>query len=229
MKTKISFVSILVLMVPFLIKSQVTDSMKKFSYADDSILKRFVNTLPKSWTFTATDSTIIISRNDSVIIAKRKLIHFTSRKGPNLPVDSIKKYGHKGKTELIYRYEPRWTEEQKLRAISNNDEIIQQLANLPDKYGIANLLDKTKSTKLNNVYTGHTDKEIQMVRQFEIEKNYLLSKMETLPTNISDKYSFFFKSSTGVNDNINIVYPIEAYQQFFDILALFNELTEKSE
>jgi hypothetical protein len=229
MKTKISFISILILLAPVLLKSQVTDTMKKFSYADDSILKRFVNALPSIWSFSADDSTIIISRKDSVIITDRKLLHFIGGKGSVLQMDSILKYGHKGKTEMVYRYEPRWTEEQKLSANSTNNEINQQLAGLPAKYGISYLLDKSKSTNQNDIYTGHTAKEIQLVKQFESEKSQLLAKIIALPTNNTDKYSLFLKSIKGVNNSYYYVYPIEAYQQYYDIYALFNQLTEKTE
>ncbi len=228
MKTRISFISLFILLVPFVIKSQVTDNVSKFLYENDSIIKRFVKVLPSSWTFSASDSTIIISKNDSVIIAARKLLHFAGGKGKGiaLPLDTILKYGHKGKSEIIYKYEPRWTDEQKLSAQSNNNEISQQIDALPGKYGITYLLDKSKSSDRNNVYTGHNANEIQLVKKFETEKNQLLSKMIALPTNNTVKYSFFFKSISGYNDNNNLVYPLEAYQQFYDLRSLFNQLTE---
>src|ERR1035438_5130940 len=131
MKTKISFLSLLLFLSPTLLQSQVSDTVKRFVYNDDLILKKIVNALPAGWTFKSNDTTFIISRIDSVIISDRKSLHIIG--GQKMPMDSIVKYGHKGKSELIYRHEPRWTEEQKMNAKSNNIEINQQLSNLPVK------------------------------------------------------------------------------------------------
>ena len=212
-----------VILFPLSQKAQNVDTI--FNYHDDYILNKIIPVLPKGWTFNEKDNKFIITRSDSVYVADRKKI--ANILDTKLKFDTIIKYGHKVPCEIIYNYEPKWSFEQTTKASSNNIQINQQIKKLPEKYNIAYLLDKSKSTRFNSVYTGKTEKEKQLIEQYEKEKNELTSKLIKMPNYHTEKYSLFLEVMSGCNDNENYVYPDKASLELYDILTLFMELCEK--
>jgi GR25 family glycosyltransferase involved in LPS biosynthesis len=207
------------------LKSQNADTISTFN--DDYILKKLIPAIPMGWNIIKTDSEIIIKRKDSIFIADRRKLNIPMFK--KISDDTILKYGTKSAGKIILRYENRWTEEQKINAKSNNIQIYQQMSKLPGKYNIYNLKDKTKSTKQETVYTGNTDKEKELIKQFENEKNELVAKLINFPKYNTEKYSLFLKSTIGCDDEYISVYPSSASIELYNILTLFFELTEKVE
>ena len=220
MKTFIFILSIV--FFPFSQKAQNIDTT--FNYQDDYILNKIIPVLPHGWTFKAQNNQFIISRNDSVVSALRKSLSFTI--DYKISKDSILKYGQNVVSEIIYKYEHRWTFEQTTSANSNNIQINQSIKKLPEKYGITNLLDKSISTRFNSVFTGNTEKEKQLIYQYEKEKNELMSKLIKMPNYHTEKYSLFLYIMSGCNDDNYCIYPEKASQELYDILTLFMELSE---
>jgi len=197
-----------------------------FNYKQDYILRKIIPVLHQGWTFTEKDGEFIIEKDDSIYIADRRKLNIPY--GKKIPDDTILKFGTKAKSAIIYSYEKRWSFEQILAANTNNTDIFQQLKKISEKYNINSLIDKSKSTKENVVYIANTDKEKAQLEQYEKEKKELLSKLITKPKYHTEKYSLFLKSTYGCNNDFFSVYPAEASIQLYDILILFNELTEKS-
>jgi hypothetical protein len=219
--------TIIIILIAFIssaLNAQSTDT--SFNYNDDYILRKIIPALPMGWTFSQQKGEFIIDRTDSVTIVDKRILKIPNYQ--KVQDDTILKYGHKAKSVIIYKYDNRWTIEKTLSANTNNIEIYQQLNKLPDKYGITDLLDKSKSSRGNNVYTGNTEKEKQLIKQFEAEKNELLSKLILMPYYNTEKYSLFLKSTYGCIDDFYSVYPSKASLELYQILALFSELTEKN-
>ncbi len=222
MKTRL--ILLFLIAVSNFVEAQIKDT--SFSYKDDYVLHKIIPALPQGWTFSQKPGEFIIERNDSVLAGdKRQMKIPTNQK---IPDDSIFKYGYKTKSIIVFNYDSRWAYEKTLKVNSNNTQIYQLLKMLPEKYKVTKLLDKSKSTRGNNVYTGKTDEEKKQVMDFEKERNQLLAKLVQMPNYHTEKYSLFLKSTSGCNDDYFSIYPSEASLQLYQILALFSELTEKS-
>jgi len=206
------------------IRAQQSDS--SFNYENDYILKKIVQVLPKGWSFYENNGKLIIEKNDSVTILDKKVLHIPYNHKPS--DDTILKYGERTKSQIIYKFEPRWSFEQTVSANSNNIPIYKEISNLPEKYKITGLIDKSQSTRVKKVYTGNTKEEKNRILQYEKEKDSLTSKIVLQPNYNTEKYSLFLLSVKGGDYENFSMYPKEALIQLYDILNLFNELTEKS-
>jgi hypothetical protein len=222
MKTRL--ILLLVLGFSTILKAQTADS--SFNYNDDYILRKIIPALPQGWTFSQKPGEFIIERTDSVLAADKRLLKVPANQ--KISDDTVLKYGIKTKSIIIYKYDARWTYEQTLQANSSNTQIYQLLKKLPEKYNITNLLDKSKSTRGNNVYTGKTEAEKKQVIAFDKERKELLAKLVQMPNYHTEKYSLFLKSTQGCNDDYFTIYPSSASLDLYQILTLFSELTEKS-
>jgi len=225
------FLFLLILFIGFNSYAQNNDSTSLkidsvLNYKDDYILRKIVPVLPLGWTFEAKNNEFIISKIDSVYIADKTIFNVPRNK--KLSDDTIIIYGIKTQSKIIYRYENRWTTEQNMKANSNNTPIFIQLSKLPEKYNITKLVDKSKSSRENTVYTGKTEEEKDLINLFEKERLELRKKLIQKPIYHTEKYSLFLISTTGGNDSNFSVYPDNASNELYSILTLFFELTEKS-
>jgi len=225
------FLSLIICFVFFTTNAQKTDSLllKKDSIpetTEDFILKRIISLLPPGWVFTDNKDEFIITRKDSIYIANKSL--FNLPKNKKLSSDTIMIYGEKIQSKIIYRVEPRWTTEQNLKANSNNAKILSQINQLPEKYNITHLADKSKSSRESIVYTGKTNEEKELINKYENEKTVLRKNLIQKPIYHTEKYSLYLISTTGGNYNNFSIYPESAYIELYTILSTFFELTEKS-
>jgi len=204
-------------------KAQTPDT--SFNYKDDFILAKIISALPQGWTFSEKAGEFIIERTDSVIVVNREQLQIPANR--KISEDTISKFGYRSKSMIVYAYTPRWTFEQKSKINSNNTQIYQQLKKLPAKYKITGLLDRTKSSRGNDVYTGKTEAEKELVSKYDKEKSELMAKLIQMPNYNTDKYCLFLKSTQGCNDREYSVYPEKASLQLYEILANFSEMTEK--
>ncbi len=205
------------------LNAQVSDSLIN----DDAILSKIIKSIPKGWVFEVKDGAFIFRKSDSVIIASKKLLNYPMSK--KIPIDTIIKYGTKTTSYISYKYDKRWTTEQTMAAYSNNTKIYQKLKALPTKYELLSLYDKTLSTRGHVVYTGKTEEEKKRVKKFEEERAGLLSKITLLPNYHTDYFSLFLIKSNGCNDDDICVAPDNASIQLYEILALMQDFTEKSQ
>lgn len=203
--------------------AQVADSLIN----EDVILSKIIKSIPKGWVFEVKKDQFIFIKSDSVIIASKKQINYPMTK--KIPYDTIIKYGSKTTSYIAYKFDKRWTTEQTMAAYSNNTKIYQKLKELPKKYELTLLYDKTLTTRGNVVYTGKTDDEKKRVKKFEEEKAGLLSKITLLPNYHTDYFSLFLIKSNGCNDDDICVAPDNASIQLYEILAIIQDFTEKSQ
>lgn len=203
--------------------AQVSDTIK----SDDAILSKIIKSMPKGWEFEANSGKFIFTKTDSVFIASRKILNYPMTK--KIPADTILKHGTKTTSYIVYKYETRWTTEQTMSSYSNNTKIYQKIKGLPQKYNITTLYDKSLSTRGNVIYTGKTDDEKSRIKKFEEEKSGLLKKIIQLPNYHTDYYSLFLIESHGCNDDDICVAPDNASLQLYEILALIQDFTEKSQ
>jgi hypothetical protein len=222
MKTRL----ILLIAIAFstLIKAQTTDT--SFNYNDDYVLRKIIPALPQGWTFSQKPGEFIIERTDSVLEGDKRLFKIPVNR--KMSDDSVLKFGTKTKSIIVYKYDTRWTYEQTLKANSNNTQIYQLLKKLPEKFNITKLVDKSKTTRGNIVYTGKTDEEKKLVIAFEKERNELLAKLVQMPNYHTEKYSLFLYSTQGCDDDYFTIYPSSASYELYTIITLVSELTEKS-
>lgn len=223
--------SLIIFFVVFSTNAQTTDSLllKKDSIpknTEDYILKRIISLLPSGWIFTDNKEEFIITRTDSIYILNKSL--FNLPKNKKLSSDTIMIYGEKIQSKIIYKVEPRWTIEQNLKANTNNAQILSQINQLPEKYNITHLADKSKSSRESIVYTGNTNEEKELIKKYENEKTVLTKKLIQKPIYHTEKYSLYLISTTGGNYTNFSIYPESAYIELYTILSTFFELTEKS-
>jgi hypothetical protein len=222
MKTKLFLLFFFLIFISS-INAQSIDTSK--SYLNDNILNRIIPALPQGWSFYDKTGEFCIELADSVLIADKSKLNVANNK--KIQDDSIIKFGFKTKSMITFRYESRWTYEQSMKAKSSNLQVYQLLKKLPEKYKITSLLDKTKSTRGNNVYTGTTNEEKELVKKYEKEKSELLAKIIATPSYNTENYSLFLQSTQGCSDDYYSVYPASSSVQLYQILALFSELAEK--
>jgi len=195
---------------------------------NDSILNKICALIPKGWTVSTNDSEFVFVRKDSIWILNEN--RFNSTKTTESKSDKqerIKKEGSKGTTILILKYQKRWSYERILVANNMNPSLYTAIGQLPEKYQITNLYDKSQSVRGNVVYTGSTPKEKAQIAKYEKEKKELLSKVTKIPDFNTSNYSLFTYSISGTNDSNHSVYPEDASLELFQILALFCDYAKK--
>ena len=164
---------------------------------------------------------------DSIYILLENRINAPSEPAEKL-AERIQKFGTMGVAKIIYRYEPKWTKEAIEKVKKNNAYILEQIQNLPQKYNIQHLYDKSLSTKNKNIYVPTNEKEAETIKKFEKEYNELNSKLIEVPFIHTQKYSLFLENIEGCNDENHVVYPQEASLEVYSILVLIRELCDSN-
>ncbi|MFA5783139.1 MAG: hypothetical protein WC868_12805 [Bacteroidales bacterium] len=219
---------LLFIIITFIISSRFSYTQNSdttsLHFHEDSILNKIITSIPKGWIVSTKNGEIIFEKTDSVLILNEDRYNTQNiNKTKAERIERIKTHGIKGKSRLVLKYENRWTYEKILTVKNTNTYVYQEIKKLPEKYKIANLYDKTLSSRETAIYTGVTQKEKDQISKYEKEKKELLSNTIVLPNYNTEKYSFFTKSMSGYNDNTHDIYPEEASLQLFQILTLFIE------
>jgi hypothetical protein len=191
------------------------------SFADDDLLQRLSDSLPKGWTMVIKDSELIISRHDSVwerydnrYNAPPPKFHGKDWTPPTEEekVQIFMKEGHKVLSQKIYRLEPKWAPWTMVTAWFKNDSIHGLIKELPKKYKI----DKLKSGHMgyeDDTYLPNNKEEEDRVNKFYDERKRLQSALVNIPEHNSSKYSLFEKYATGFANYYIDIWPPEAVKE----------------
>jgi hypothetical protein len=196
-----------------------------FSCKNDTLLKKFESVLPEGWSIFIKDNQLLIERGDSIwILLENKInapIDFSKREDK---IERIKKYGKKNKSRLIYIFEDRWNKEKIVNVNHGNDAIRHEIAKLPEKFMIVHLFNKNLSRKGEEIYIGTTDDENERINKYYREKIRLEKNIIKLPDYQTEKYSLFFLSEIGSNNEFYTVFPNQASEEMYKIKNLMNEI-----
>lgn len=193
----------------------------------DTILSRLEKQLPSGWNMIQMDTQLTLKRKETVwILAENRI---------NAPIDMesiadrnqrIQTRGQKGVTQMVYTLEPRWTSAKIDKSKDLNKQIHQAIQALPETLNISHLYNQILSSKGTPTYTAKTESDKASIKQYQAEKERLEKQLIKLPDHHSQFYSLFHKSSSGYEDDLNLIYPQEASKEWYQIRNLLKDLLE---
>jgi hypothetical protein len=207
-------------------QSSAAEIDKEF-YKADMNLSIVISTLPAAYTFAEQNGSFYIRRPDSVWIIKEDRLSAPRENREQKKQRAMAK-GLKSAAMIVFRYEKRW-DAAKVEAMTIQNAAYQDEINrLPEKHKITHLLDKSKSGKgAAPVYKAKTDADKKAIERYEAEKAKLEKNIVKLPDYHTQHYSLFLQLVQGINDDNHLVYPEEASQELYTILATFREVCGK--
>jgi len=214
------FIFIFLILITFSAKDTIMDN--------DKIIKEIKSKIPKNWKIITDKDMLIFERNGTVwSLFENQISQPMSFETEEERAERIKKYGTKTKTQVIYRYEDKWSSKQLKDAYTNNDAIYKKISGLMDKYKIRHLYDEMLSAKGDEYFIEGTPAENKRIEEYKTEKQKLESQIINIPQYNTEKYSLFLMEGSGYNDSFHIVYPFEASEEAYMIINLVSQKCER--
>jgi len=210
----------------FLFGQASEKEISKEFYKADGNINLILNNLPSGWAFTEANGNFIIYRKDSVFVLNENRIN-APFENEEIRIKRIKENGVKTQAEIIIHYENKWDFLKIQEAQLKNAAIRDEISKLPEKLKIATLLDPKLSRKNNPVYTARNEKEKLNIAANYKEKENLEKTLLKIPDYNTQFYSLFNVSSSGKEDNMHWVLPVEASIELYTILTLIREACGK--
>jgi len=212
---KILLISLSFLFTSVLMAQQ--DKLQKM-LAADTILNQVYQHLPTGWQMSVDDTCIVVFRTGKYA--------FVESDCGNLTADSLDKLPRTETALIRFLYEEKWGSERLFWTRETNDSINILLGFLPQQMGVAHLLDKDKSTRFNQVYTGKTKAEKDKVAAFYKRKNELNRQITSLPNYNTTLYSLRQRQQTGMQRPGNCVYPRDVYKEVLGVNIVLMDYCE---
>jgi hypothetical protein len=208
----------------FLILTACSHSQKK-----DSLLTTFISTIPKGWSYTLSETSLTIFKNDSIYSVFHNKINECGncpeyKKEEENRSKNYKTIGKKIRAEIIFIIGPYWNEPVKKKADKHNEIIYKKISALPKKYKIENLYDEFGSHKGTPTYRSATKEEQKRVTGYEAEKGKLEMQIKKYPNYQSTDHALFLIQKTGCDDELTDYYPCEASRECYSILNSASEI-----
>lgn len=192
--------------------------------AEDALLEKLRARLPAGWTMTIQGDRLELARDEAVYILDENRINApVSRETPEETSRRIRSHGRPAHCRLVFRLEPRWSEQRWQEAKARNAAIAQELQGLPERFGISRLYDARASRKGQPTYTARVPADSENVRAWQAEHERLSQTMVVLPDYASTRYCLFLSEHQGAEDDMHRVDPPQASRELFQ---LENELKE---
>ena len=211
----------ILMFLPFLTQAQN-------SFAEDVLLRRISDSLPRGWTMVIKDSELIISRHDSVLerpdtmSARGDVRNYVpSVEEEKEELELFKKEGHRAMSRITYRLEPKWGPWTMMNAWRNNDSIENIISKLQEKYKIEGIY---RRVKMNEEFSARTDDERERVLQYWVERKALAAQFINYPQHNSNRYSLFEKSATGIDNGFRAIWPLEAVREWYKVEELMLDI-----
>jgi hypothetical protein len=194
----------------------------------DVVLERLKNQLPDNWSMRIENERLILKRNEPAFQLDTNLINAPAaliKKELQEKGTSVKKQGREIYCRFVFQMETRWFPERLEAARKTNKSIDREISQLPDKYNITNLFDRTAKTAAY-LYRGKTAEEKRRIEAFEKERKELEKKRVRLPDYVSKDYCLFLLEKQGMQDGYTLIYPEEASQEMYRLEKKFKEIFE---
>lgn len=186
--------------------------------ATDAPLARVAASLPAGWRMEVAGDRLTIARIDDCWVLLTNRINAPMRRETEAQRDArIRRQGRRTTASLAFRLAPRWSAERWRDARAANKEIQDELAALPEKHGIDNLLDRGVAAKGSPHYTAHTDADRDRLSAYEKEKAHLEQRLIGMPRYESARWSLFPISVVGADDDMHEVAPLSVSREIHQV------------
>jgi hypothetical protein len=184
------------------------DPGKAIDWKEDQALLKLSQSLPAGWAVSSDESHVMIQRSEPVwIMCENRINAPVSRQTEEERIAQIKEIGVQTYPKFVFRLEKKWTSEEMITALKKNRQIQEEMNQLPEQYGIANLLDKFLSSKGEPAYIANSAEETARIEKYNIEKARLGKEWVEIPGYTSQKYSLFLERLEGDADELSTAYP----------------------
>jgi len=211
---------IILIFLPFL-------SMGQSTFADDSILQRLSDSLPKGWAMVIQGNQLIISAKDSVwerwdYKANQPLLPRDWKSPTEEETKQLFiKEGHKVLSGLIFKLAPRWSAAEIDSAEAKDSIINDQVKKLLKKYNVFTFPDEKTPYRTPLPKSREEKKRID---KFKDESGKLLATLVKVPRLHSQKYSLFEVSETGITTWFISTWPPKAEEECSKIDSLIDDI-----
>lgn len=191
-------------------------SKNDISQKTNKIYQTVQSVLPNGWSISAEENKLIVGRDEKVWFYNQ--INMPAFLGEKELENFAKSMNFASRYEIYIDYTDRWSDE-KLKSVTEANKAIQtEMANLPEKHNLTNLINKFDE------YIGSNEEEQKRVEAYEKEKSELEAKVQKLPDFNTNEYSIFISTNQSWSSGI---WPTKAGEEIYKTEELIKANLEK--